>query len=119
MDSNNTELKHIKVRINQGLFEESRKILEELGLPFTAAFNAYLRYIVRAGEVPYEDSAYRSGFGETHPHSFRVDPQTYEKACAILEKEHISLNHAVNRYCLEILETRSLPLELKLPNEEN
>jgi DNA-damage-inducible protein J len=57
MTSKNT---NINIRLDKNLKEQAEKLLSELGMNMTTAFNIFLRQTVREGKIPFEISVSRS-----------------------------------------------------------
>lgn len=48
------------VRIDEGLYKESREVFEKLGMTFSVGINIYLEYVVREQGVPFALSLKKS-----------------------------------------------------------
>ena len=50
------ETTNINIRMDKALKEQAEKLLSELGMNMTTAFNIFLRQAVRQGKIPFEIS---------------------------------------------------------------
>lgn len=48
----------------------------------------------------------------------RIDPSTKKKATSIFHKMGISMSDGIRMFLTQVVETQSIPFELKLPNKE-
>ena len=106
----NTKLRKMSARIDEGLLEEFMEVLDRIGLDYTSAVRCFTKQTIMEGALPFRSKAAAVRLsGVTKIMSAKVDEETRARLLDVLDGIGVDYGTAVRMFACQTVADQSLP----------